>query len=389
MTLTPLALRSRAVRDALVRRGMDVVHAEAAGRGLAPIAVVFDRITSDHCRLLLQAARRQGVESLTGDDWIVLAGSAARVAGLARPGVGTLPVALAEELGEALQGVVDRPHRWVTARGAIPLDRPVVTGILNVTPDSFSDGGLYLDPDDAVRHASDLVEHGADMLDIGAESTRPGHPKPVSVEEEWRRLAPVLSELTRRFVDIPLSVDTVKAETARRALDVGAWAVNDVSGLRLDPEIAEVCASHEAGMILMHSRGSTAEMASYTHASYHDVVSEVAGALRDAVRLAEEHGVSRDRIVLDPGLGFSKTPEQSYDVLRGISTLTALGFPVMVGPSRKRFLGAVTGDELHARDRATAAACVAAYLLGASFFRVHNAGVVREAVDVAHAIGRE
>lgn len=391
MRLSPLALRFRAVRDALVRRGMDTGHAEAAARGLVPIAAVFDGVTSDHCRSLLEAAHRLGLESLTGDDWIVLAGSATRLAGLARPGPGfaTLPSTVADELGAALRGVVEPSERWVTAQGAVPLDRPILVGILNVTPDSFSDGGKFLDPDAALRHAGALVEGGADMLDVGAESTRPGRKDAVSHEEEWRRLAPVVPELTRRFTDTPLSVDTVNAETARRALDVGAWAVNDVSGLRLDPEIADVCASRGAGIILMHSRGTTADMASYAHASYDDVVSQTAGELRDAVRLAEARGVSRDRIVLDPGLGFSKTPEQSYDVLRGMATLTALGFPVMVGPSRKRFLGTAVGDELPARDRATAAVCVAAYLAGASFFRVHNVGLAREALDVARAIGRE
>jgi dihydropteroate synthase len=375
------------VRDALVRRGIDAVHADATARGLSPIAVVFDDIPSDISRTLIEVAGHHGLELSTGDDWVMLAGSAARLAGLARPDVTTLPSSVSEELGRALAGLVDPPHRWVTARGSISLDRPVVVGILNVTPDSFSDGGQFLDADAALCHAAELVAAGANMLDVGAESTRPGRPEPVPADEEWRRLEPVVREIARRFPEIPISVDTVKAETARRALEAGAWAVNDVSGLRLDPQIAEICSGCGAGLILMHSRGTTRDMATYQFATYRNVMTETVAELSEAVARAESRGVMRDHIVLDPGLGFAKTPEQSLEVLRGVSALVALGFPVMVGPSRKRFLGVAARRDVAAGDRATAAACVAAYLSGASFFRVHDARGVREALDVAHAIG--
>lgn len=274
---------------------------------------------------------------------------------------------------------------WELARGALPLDRPVVVGILNVTPDSFSDGGRYLSPELALRHAATLVESGADVLDVGAESTAPGA-TPVSADEEWRRLEPVLRELVQAFPALPLSVDTVKSVTARRALELGAWAVNDVSGLRLDPAIAEVCAEHGAGLVLMHSRGSVSDMATYQHAEYRDVAAEVAAELRRSVAAAEAHGIPRSRLVVDPGLGFAKTPEQSIAALRGLPGLAGLGCPVMVGPSRKRFLGALTGKDVSARDAATAAACVAAFWLGASLFRVHAVAPVKEALAVAHAI---
>jgi len=280
----------------------------------------------------------------------------------------------------------DHPGRWHTARGPIPLERPVVVGILNVTPDSFSDGGSFADPEAALRHAEQLVAAGADVLDVGAESTRPGRPTAVPASEEWGRLAPVLTALVGRFPEIPLSVDTVKAEVARRSLDAGAWIVNDVSGLRLDPAIADACAAAGAGLVLMHSRGSTGDMATYDHASYTDVVADVTEELRRAAALAASRGVSRDAIVVDPGLGFAKTPEQSLQALRGVSAIARLGYPVMIGPSRKRFLGAVTGRDVADRDRATATACAVGYLLGALLFRVHDVAGAREALAVAHAV---
>jgi dihydropteroate synthase len=262
----------------------------------------------------------------------------------------------------------------------------VIAGILNVTPDSFSDGGHYLDPERAVSHAEALVAEGASLLDVGAESTRPGRPEPVPLEEEWRRLAPVLSGLARRLPDTPVTVDTVKAEVARRALAEGAWAINDVSGLRADPEIANVCASHGAGLILMHSRGSVTDMATYDHAEYEDVAGEVVAELEHAVAVAVARGVAREVIVLDPGLGFSKTPEQTVEVLRRLDLVVALGRPVMVGPSRKRFLGHLTGLDVAQRDVATAAACMAAYAAGARLFRVHAPAPTRDALQVAAAV---
>ena len=178
----------------------------------------------------------------------------------------------------------------------------------------------------------------------------------------------------------PLSFTTLPAPPA------GAWAINDVSGLRLDPEIADVCAEHGAGLVLMHSRGSLSEMASYDHASYGRVVHEVVRELEQAVEVAGSRGVGADRVVLDPGLGFAKRPEHNYEMLRDLPALAALGHPVMVGPSRKRFLGAVAGRDVPHRDAATATACAAAYLGGASLFRVHAVAPVREALAIAHAI---
>ncbi len=272
-------------------------------------------------------------------------------------------------------------------RGAVPLERPAIVGIVNLTPDSFSDGGKYLDPDQALAQAEALVADGATMLDLGAESTRPGTAAPVPEDEEWRRLEPALTAVVSRFPQVPVSVDTVKAVTARRALDAGAWAINDVSGLRLDPGIADACAAQGAGLILMHSRGDVSTMATYQHAQYADVAAEVAQELAAAVALAERRGVPRERMVLDPGLGFSKTPEQSYQALRGVPALARLGHAIMIGPSRKRFLGAVTGREVMEREVATAAACALGWVLGARLFRVHQVGPTRDALAVACATG--
>ncbi len=388
MTLLPLVSQSPAdLQEALVERGLDPGRADAAAQGLRPLAVVFDELDAAARDAVADAARRAGIECLTGEGWALLAGGAARLAGLARPDRSRLPPGLADALGRFVAGALERPQMWHMARGTVSLAQPVVVGILNVTPDSFSDGGRFLDPEGALDHAAQLVAAGADMVDVGAESTRPGRPEPVPADEEWRRLGPVIDGLVAQFPDVPLSVDTVKAETAARALEAGAWAINDVSALRLDPAIAEVCAGHDAGLILMHSRGSVLEMAGYDHASYENVTVEVVSELSHAMRIAQERGVIRERIVLDPGLGFAKQPQHNHEVLRRLPALAALGCPIMVGPSRKRFLGAVTGKAVGDRDQATAAACVTGYWLGASLFRVHAVAPTREALAVAHAVG--
>jgi dihydropteroate synthase len=187
---------------------------------------------------------------------------------------------------------------------------------------------------------------------------------------------------------VPISVDTVKAAVARAALDAGASAINDVSGLRLDPALGRVVAEARAGLVLMHSRGTILEIASYAHATYGDVAAEVTGELRDALARAGDAGVAPEALVVDPGLGFSKTVEQNLQVLDRLEAFQALGRPVLVGPSRKRFLGAATGQPIEARDRATATACALAWERGARLFRVHDVGGAREALALADALGR-
>jgi dihydropteroate synthase len=279
------------------------------------------------------------------------------------------------------------PVLWRTARGAVPLDRPTVVGILNVTPDSFWDGGRHDSVDGAVRHAAALLRAGADILDIGGESTRPGAAA-VDTGLEVRRVVPVVEALVRRFPDVVISVDTTKAAVARAALDAGAAIINDVSALRLDADLPAVVAAAGAGLILMHSRGDVGTMARYELAQYgDDVVGDVASELRSAVDRARLAGVPDQALVLDPGLGFAKRTEHSLAVLGGLNRISDLGFPVLVGPSRKRFIGEAAGGlppEL--RGAGTVAACVMALQAGARLFRVHDVEDARRALDFAGAV---
>jgi dihydropteroate synthase len=279
---------------------------------------------------------------------------------------------------------------WRTARGSLRLDRPVVVGILNVTPDSFWDGGRHDAPADALRHGERLIGEGADVLDVGGESTRPGAAA-VDAATEIARVIPIIAALQRTFPETLVSVDTVKADVARAALDAGAAIVNDVSGLRLDPDVAEVAAAAGAGLALMHSRGGVAEMAQYAQAGYgDDCVADVVAELGRSAAAALAAGVPADAIVLDPGLGFAKRTEHSLALLAGLERIGALGYPVMVGPSRKRFIGEAAGGlPAEARLPGTIAACVVALVHGARLFRVHDVAQARAALDLAAAVLRE
>ena len=259
--------------------------------------------------------------------------------------------------------------------------RTLIMGIVNVTPDSFFDGGRRLDPDKAIADAMVMVASGADIIDIGGESTRPGAP-PVPAREEIDRVVPVIRELVRHGV-APVSVDTRKADVARAALDAGAVVVNDVSGLVFDPGLAGVVAGAGAGLIVMHMRGTPDTMDDLS--TYAHVAPEVAAELGEAAARAERAGVGREHIVVDPGFGFAKTATQNLRLLDELATIVALGYPVAVGPSRKRFLGAVTGRPVEDRDRATAVACALAWERGARLFRVHDVAPTREALTLASA----
>jgi dihydropteroate synthase len=278
---------------------------------------------------------------------------------------------------------------WSTARGSLRFDRPLIAGILNITPDSFWHGGRTNDVDAAIARAERLLDGGADILDVGGESTRPGA-SPVPAEAEADRVIPVIRALVRRWPHVPVSIDTVKAEVAAEALADGAAIVNDVSGLRLDPELARVVADSGAGVILMHSRGPVDRMASYELATYGgDPVGEIAAELQAALDRARAALIPDECIVLDPGLGFSKRTEHSVAALARLDRIVALGRPVLVGPSRKRFIGDVSGGlAVEERVEGTVAACVAALLTGARAFRVHDVQPVRRALDVAEAIRR-
>jgi dihydropteroate synthase len=276
---------------------------------------------------------------------------------------------------------------WRILGRAITIDRPIIMGVLNVTPDSFSDGGRFASVDAAVARAEVMVGEGADIIDVGGESTRPQGARPVDVREELRRVLPVVGELQRTLPETPISVDTVKADVAAAALDEGARIVNDVSGFRLDPRMAEVCVAKRAGVVLMHSRGGVSEMATYAVALYDAVVDEVLAELRARVRAAQEGGIADEAIVVDPGLGFSKRSEHSLAMLAALPRLAAWGYPVAVGASRKRFVGEITGvTEPAERVHGTTGANVAALERGARIFRVHDVRAARHALDVAWAI---
>jgi len=262
-------------------------------------------------------------------------------------------------------------------------------GIVNVTPDSFSDGGQFFSPSAAVARALRMRAEGADIIDIGGESTRPQGAVPVDSAEELRRVIPVITALADAIPDAVLSVDTVKANVASSAMEAGAHVVNDVSAFRLDPRMGEICASHGAGVVLMHSRGSVSEMGTYTHASYDDVVDEVLEELRERVSTAISAGVAEECIAVDPGIGFAKRGEHSLRLLAALGELAVWGRPVVVGASRKRFVGEIAGvSEAGDRVYGTIGANVAALDRGARIFRVHDVAANRQALDVAWAVAQ-
>jgi dihydropteroate synthase len=252
-----------------------------------------------------------------------------------------------------------------------------VMGIVNVTPDSFSDGGLYLDPADAIAHGRRLVEAGADVLDIGGESTRPGAAE-VPVDEELARVVPVVEGLAGVA---PISIDTTKAAVAEAAIDAGAGMVNDVTGLRGDPGMAGLCAERKVEVVIMHMLGTPRTM--QKDPRYDDVVAEVLEFLLGQAEHAAAGGIERERIWIDPGIGFGKTVEHNLALLAATSRFASTGLPVLVGPSRKTFIGKLDGSREDARLGGTIAACLEAMRGGAAMVRVHDVGAVRQAIRVA------
>ncbi|HEY5567671.1 MAG TPA: dihydropteroate synthase [Gammaproteobacteria bacterium] len=270
-----------------------------------------------------------------------------------------------------------------TRSGPLALDRVALVGVINATPNSFSDGGRHLDPARAAEAAVAMVAEGAAMLDLGAESTRPGA-TPVPEDEELARLLPVLAAV-RAAVRVPLSVDTTKAVVARRALDAGADVVNDVSAGRLDPGMLPLCAAAGVPVVLMHMQGTPATMQEAPQ--YTDVVAEVAAFLGARARAAEAAGVAPDAILVDPGIGFGKTVAHNCALVRRLDVLAALGYPVLVGVSRKGFIGQLLGGRgTESRLFGTAAAVALAVAGGARLVRVHDVGPMRDVVRVAEGV---
>ena len=262
--------------------------------------------------------------------------------------------------------------------------RPRLMGVVNVTPDSFSDGGLFLDPAEAIAHGTALAHQGADLLDVGGESTRPGADA-VGAEAERERIEPVVAALAgAEGPGIPVSIDTSKAAVARAALDAGAAIVNDVTALRGDPDMAALCAERGCEVVLMHMLGSPRTM--QDDPRYDDVVDDVRAFLTERIEAAAAAGVDERRIWVDPGIGFGKTVEHNLELLRRLGELAELGRPIVIGTSRKRFLGAITGREVEDRLGGTIASNALALAAGADVFRVHDVAAARQALDVAAVI---
>lgn len=268
-------------------------------------------------------------------------------------------------------------HVWTVAGEALTWsNRPLLMGILNVTPDSFSDGGRSFTPDLAVEHGLKLAESGADLLDLGAESTRPGA-APVPLDEELRRLMPVVEQLANR-VQVPLSIDTYKAEVARQALAAGAKIVNDISGLQFDPEMAAVVAQTGAGIVCMHIQGTPQTM--QIAPRYDNVVAEIVAYFRDRLRWMEQQGISSEQVVFDPGIGFGKSAEHNLEILSHIADFRAVGRPVLIGHSRKGFLKRILGRPVDERQSGTLGVSIALAEQGVEILRVHDVAATRDAL---------
>jgi dihydropteroate synthase len=292
-----------------------------------------------------------------------------------------------QPLGQAIRQTlhnVSRTHHSIRCKGALlPLGpRTLIMGVLNVTPDSFSDGGRYREKDKAVAHGLRMVEEGADLLDVGGESTRPGS-KPPPLEEELERVLPVIETLAKE-VAVPISIDTYKSTVAQRAIDAGASIINDISGLHFDPPLAEVAARHDAPMILMHIRGTPETMQRDVH--YASLFSELLRSLSESIQRAESAGVDPRQIVVDPGIGFGKTAEHNLLILKNLSEFRVLGKPILLGTSRKSFIGKILREEVDQRLEGTLSSIAIGVLHGAHIIRTHDVLPARKAIAVADAI---
>ncbi|HOJ52324.1 MAG TPA: dihydropteroate synthase [Syntrophales bacterium] len=291
---------------------------------------------------------------------------------------------LADTMMEALCRYETEEYIWQTARREILLGkRTLIMGILNCTPDSFSDGGKYREKNRAIERAFEMVEEGADLVDVGGESSRPGA-DPVTAEEEMRRTIPVIEEMADRL-PVPISIDTTKASVARAALEAGAEIVNDISALTLDEEMVKVVAEKKAGVVLMHMRGRPQTMQA-GEITYEDVVGDIVSYLRARFEVLRRAGIDPEQVACDPGIGFGKTVEHNYTLLRRLLEFRVLGRPIVIGVSRKSLIGAVTGEGPEGRLEGTAAAVTAAVLGGAAIVRVHDVKEMKKVVAVADAV---
>lgn len=262
--------------------------------------------------------------------------------------------------------------------------RTYIMGVINVTPDSFSDGGSFLDPHRAIDHALELVDEGADIIDIGGETTRPGS-KPITAETEISRVIPVIERLAPK-IDVPISIDTYKSVVAERAMESGAEIINDISALNFDPKMAESAYRHDVPVVLMHIKGTPENM--QQNPCYQSLIPEIIEYLKNSIEMAEKAGIDPHKIIIDPGIGFGKSLDAGHNlkIINRLSEFKSLGKPILVGPSRKAFIGKILDADVTQREEGTAAAVSAAILNGANMVRVHNVGMIKKVVRVIDAI---
>jgi dihydropteroate synthase len=343
----------------------------------------LEGVASQEAFMLARMIEEVGGEASVGrgdgrDRPVILAGSSEVYQNLCSR-LGSKDGCLMAMAGEIAETLKDFHKRQFTLRLGTHIwelgERTRIMGILNVTPDSFSDGGLYSEPQTAVERALKMAEDGADIIDVGGESSRPGS-EPVSAEEEWDRVGPVLRRLLSQL-KVPISIDTYKPEVAEKALDLGVHLVNDISGLRGDGRMREIVARYKVPVVVMHMKGTPKTMQLNPH--YDSLISEVMRHLRESISLALQAGMRKDALIVDPGIGFGKTPSHNLTILRRLREFSSLGCPIMVGTSRKSFIGSVLNLPIEDRVEGTAATVAAAVLGGAHIVRVHD---VREMVRV-------
>ncbi len=285
-----------------------------------------------------------------------------------------------DDLKKLLRHILTEQWFYSTRGKELKIGSPLIMGILNITPDSFSDGGKYFDKDKAYRHAVEMLDAGADMIDIGGESTRPGS-TPVSIDEEWQRISGVINRLLNSEQCI-ISVDTYKSEVARRALDIGAHIINDISGLTFDPAMAEVVTKFQVPIILMHIKGTPHDM--QKNPSYQNLMEEIYSFLEGQCQFARENGI--DQIIVDPGIGFGKRPGDNYEIIRRLGEFKALGYPVLLGASRKSFIGFGLKDSRKDRTIGSITSLIYGLLNGAKIVRVHDVEETKQALQIVESI---
>ncbi|MCX7983042.1 MAG: dihydropteroate synthase [Syntrophales bacterium] len=382
-------------KDLLGSIGVDPYGIESMAPKMRHLNILVKKVSCRHGNIIKQemlslggdAAVSRGTVGCTDEQTdVLLMGTEKQIRRFAEK-VANQPGSLKElsfVIKEALSRYLTGDFLWKTARRSLVINkRTLIMGILNCTPDSFSDGGKYRDKEKAVARALEMMEEGADIIDVGGESSRPGA-DPVSAEEEMRRTIPVIEELTRR-ASVPISIDTVKASVARAALQAGAEIINDISALTFDREMPEVAAKSKAGVVLMHMRGEPKTM-QMGEIRYEDVVGDIIFYLKKRIEAAESWGIASEHLVCDPGVGFGKTVSHNYTILKRLSEFRVLGRPILVGVSRKSLIGAVTGEGPEKRLEGTAAAVTAAVLNGAAIVRVHDVKEMKKVVSVADAV---